>query len=226
MPAPFPGSISDPMATSVSNILAGIPFGLQVEVDKGFLIENLCVLLGIGCIRPPKKLKGQTQQSVEDTALTQKIGNTRIVIENVNGGAKGQGRYFNGVIPVLQLGLAPLLMRVCFFMQNFRPVYIQGCRRDPDADAYDYDKEDDEETESTPSERPCRGEVRWYGATDRGLIDVREHVHLWGCPKEIARFNELLKDDTMIGKSRTELAEIVLAEDWPSKLLKEHQSSF
>jgi hypothetical protein len=67
--------------------------------------------------------------------LTQKIGTNRIVIEKVNGGAKSRGRYFKIVIPVLQLGLAPLLMRVCFFMQNFRPGYIQGYRRDPDADA-------------------------------------------------------------------------------------------
>jgi hypothetical protein len=135
MPAPFPSSISDPVATAVSIILASIPFGLQMEVGTGFLIENICILLGIGCIRPPKKLKGQTLQSAEDTALTQKIGNTRIVIEKVNGGAKGHGRYINGFIPVLQLGLAPLLMRVCFFMQNFRAEYIQGYRHDPDTDA-------------------------------------------------------------------------------------------
>jgi hypothetical protein len=35
--------------------------------------------------------------------------------------AKGQVHYFNGVVPVLQLGLAPLLMRVCVFKHNFRP---------------------------------------------------------------------------------------------------------
>jgi hypothetical protein len=57
-------------------------------------------------------------------------------------------------------------------------------------------------------------------------MDVHEYVHLWGCHKEIARFNELLKDDTMTEKSRAELAEIAFSEDWPSKLLKEHQCSF
>jgi hypothetical protein len=100
--------LRDPVATSVSNILVlvGIPFGWQVEVNKGFLIKNLCVLLEIGCIRPPKKLKGQTQQSVEDSALAQKIGNTHIVIENLNGGAKDQGRYFNGMVSFLCYSLA------------------------------------------------------------------------------------------------------------------------
>lgn len=62
-----------------------IPFGMAVEVDKGFLIENLCAKNGVCCIQPMKKLKTQTQQLKEDTGLTQKIRNTRIIIEQVNG---------------------------------------------------------------------------------------------------------------------------------------------
>lgn len=56
--------------TTVTKILEQIPFGCAVEVDKGFLIENDCALLGIHCIRPMKMLQGQTQQSKEDVALT------------------------------------------------------------------------------------------------------------------------------------------------------------
>jgi hypothetical protein len=87
LPKPYPGAISDPLITELTRIIDQIPFGMAVEVDKGFLIENLCAKLGVRCIRPMKKLKTQTQQSKEDTGLTQKVGNTRIVIEQVNGQA-------------------------------------------------------------------------------------------------------------------------------------------
>jgi hypothetical protein len=72
---------------------------------------------------PQKKIKSQTQQSAEDTTLCQKIGNTQIVIEQVNSGAKMLGHYFNSVIPMLQLDLAPVLMRVCYLMQKFHPAF-------------------------------------------------------------------------------------------------------
>ena len=74
----YPGAISDPIQTIVTNILEQIPFGCAVEVDKGFLIENECAFLGIHCVRPMKMLTGQMQQSKEDVALTQKVGKTSI----------------------------------------------------------------------------------------------------------------------------------------------------
>ena len=82
------GSISDPVATAVSKTLKCVPFGMAVEVDKGFLIENECALLGINSVRPMKLLDGQAQQSAEDTVLTQKVSKTRIVIEQKNGQMK------------------------------------------------------------------------------------------------------------------------------------------
>ena len=75
------GSISDPVATAVYKTLKCVPFGMAVKVDKDFLIENECALLGISCVRPMKLLDGQAQQSAVDAALTQKVGKTRIVIE-------------------------------------------------------------------------------------------------------------------------------------------------
>lgn len=207
------GSLADPIATEETGILNCIPFGMRVEVDKGFLIDNMCAELGIGCLRPPKKLAKQTQMSAEDTALTQKIGNTRIVIEQVNGGAKMQGRYFNGIIPILQIGLAPLLLRVCFLMQNFRPAFIQGCN-DPDIDV----------SANERHLRPSRAEIRWYDGTDDGLVDVRAEVHLWGTNAEIQRFAELRKLNSNTGKTNTDIAELVLAENWPDKEAAEHRA--
>ena len=72
------GSISDPVATSVSTILESLPFGMAVEVDKGFLIENGCALLGLVYVRPMKMLRQQTQQSKEDASLTQKVWKHRL----------------------------------------------------------------------------------------------------------------------------------------------------
>ena len=45
--AGYPGSISDHVQTAITKNLDHIPFGCAVEVDKGFLIENECALLGI-----------------------------------------------------------------------------------------------------------------------------------------------------------------------------------
>lgn len=105
-----PGSISDPIMTKRMRILETIPFGMSVEVDKGFCVDNQAVEQGVGVHHPCKKLKGQTQQSQADTVLTQKVGKTRIVIENVNAGAKIMGGYFNCVFPLTQLGLALILL--------------------------------------------------------------------------------------------------------------------
>lgn len=55
-------SISKPIVTAVSAILNIVPYGFEVEVGKGFLIENKCVLLGISCVCPMKLMKKQSQQ--------------------------------------------------------------------------------------------------------------------------------------------------------------------
>ena len=94
------------------------------------------------------------------TALTQKVGNTCIVIEDDNGAAKAVGGYFNTLIPLLQLGFAPILMHICFFMQNLRPAFISGVYVD------------EPDTWGGCDMRPCRAEIRWYGGTDEGLVDV------------------------------------------------------
>ena len=160
----YGGSIGDVMATEDAEFIYIVPFGMKIQVDKGFLIDNMCARAGVGCVRPVKKQRNQTQFLAEDTAECQKIGNTHIIIEQVNGGAKQQGSYFNGVIPLTQLGLAPIIMKVCFLFQNFKPAYIHG---------YNHEKK-------IAGGRPCRGEVRYYGASENGCIDVHGQVNLGG----------------------------------------------
>jgi len=205
IPDASPGAASDPVMVAITRILEQIPAGMAVEVDKGFIIDNACAELGIICIRPVKKQKGQTQQSKADTALTQKVGKTRIPIEQANGQMKRSTRYFNGSIPLLQLGLANLIFRVSYLLQNFKVGFIQ--ERHPDG--------------PPAVGRPSKAEIRWYGATDEGLVDIRPDVAIWGTDKEIARWKELRNLEENNDLTNTDISEIVLAEDWPSKLRKE-----
>eukprot|EP00978_Attheya_sp_CCMP212_P021548 scaffold63058_cov69-Attheya_sp.AAC.2 len=102
IPKGHPGGASDMVMTIVSEILEQVPPGMAVEVDKGFLIDNLCAMVGVICIRPEKRLNGQVQQSATSTALTQKVGKTRIPIEQSNGQMKQSTRFFNSPISILQ----------------------------------------------------------------------------------------------------------------------------
>jgi len=203
--AGYPGSVSDIVCTAVTNILDQIPFGCAVEVDKGFLIENDCALLGIICIRPMKLLNGQTQQSKEDVALTQKVGKTRIVIEQANGQFKRGTGFFDRNIRIDQIGLADLIFRSGYLLTNFMLGFIQG-----------------RDNKATTGPRHCKAKVRYYEGTDDGLIDVRPMIELWGLESEIARWHELISMPSNAHLTRTEISELVLDEDWPSKLRKEH----
>ena len=192
IPDASPGAASDPVMVAITRILEQIPAGMAVEVDKGFIIDNACAELGIICIRPVKKQKGQTQQSKVDTALTQKVGKTRIPIEQANGQMKRSTRYFDGSIPLLQLGLANLIFRVSYLLQNFKVGFIQ--ERHPN--------------EAPSVGRPSKAEIRWYGATDDGLVDIRPDVVLWGTDKEIARWKELRALEDNNDLTDTDISEI------------------
>ena len=204
----YPGSISDPVVTDVSNILEEVPFGMAVEVDKGFLIENTCAKLGITVVRPMKFLDNQKQQSAEDTALTQKIGKTRIPVEQANGGMKGRATFFDRRIRIDQVGIADLIFVSTYLMMNWKLPFIQGRN----------------ENNNEADGRPCKAQIRWYGGEDDGLVDVRPYVELWGIDSEIARWYELRKEYTH--KSKLEISLMVLQEDIPGRIGKEHRSKF
>ena len=199
----YPGAVSDPIQTTVTKILEQIPFGCAVEVDKGFLIENDCALLGIHCIRPMKMLQLQTQQSKEDVALTQKVGKTRIPIEQINGQMKNSASFFDKRISLHHIGLADLICRCSYLLQNFKLGFIQ-------------------QHSGTKKGRPCKAHIRWYDGEDDGLIDIRPFVEMWGTTSEIKRWNEIREMPGNEDLTREEISEIVLAEDWPTRLRKEH----
>ena len=68
-------------------------------------------MCGVTCIRPTKKKAGQKQQSDKETTLTQKVGNTRIVVEQSNGQMKMANRYFDGKVPITQTSVVSALFR-------------------------------------------------------------------------------------------------------------------
>jgi hypothetical protein len=149
-----------------------------------------CALLGVQVIRPMKKRSHQQQQSAEDTGLTQKVGNTRIVIEQNNGQMKMSTRYFNSDIPVLQLDLVSIIFRVAFLFQNFRVGFIIGNQK------------------GTGAGRPPRAAVRWLGDSDDGLIDVRALPHLWATKSMLSKHKALT--NSFPGLSATQVSELLL----------------
>jgi hypothetical protein len=201
-----PGKASDIHMTEDTDILRQVPFGHTAKVDKGFLVDNLAAAEGMHIDRPQKRLRNQIQQTDVDTAQTQKIGNTRIIVENVNGELKLQMRYLNVLIPTLQFGIISKVVRIGYLMQNFKKPIIQ--RRDP-RDAIPED------------ERPSRGEVRWGGATDSGLRDVRGDVRLWGLDIEVKRHAEIWAMHENKHLSAVEISEKVFDEEWPLKRRQE-----
>ena len=171
----YPGSISDPVQTAESKILSFLPAGVSVCVDKGFLIENLAAELGLQAIRPVKKRKLQKQQSAAETATTQKVGNSRIVIEQVNGQMKMQDRYFNGKVPILQTSIVSLLFKNGFMMTNFKVGFVIGNHT------------------GAARGRECRAAVRYTGKSDDGLIDVRGMPETWATKSEMKRFKKAME---------------------------------
>jgi hypothetical protein len=97
-------SLSDSLGAKLMNLLDCVPWH-AVNVDKGFLMDNTCAVISIGCTRPPKKLRKQVQQLAKDMAQhAQKVGIARIVVEQVlNGGAWMSCMSFNGTIPPASL---------------------------------------------------------------------------------------------------------------------------
>ena len=73
--------------------------------------------------------------------------------------------------------------------------------------------------------RPCKAELRWHGATDERLVDVRPAVELWGLDLEVNHWHELRSTKAHVDLTDTVISEMVLAEDWPSKLRQKHEET-
>ena len=201
-----PGRASDVSMTADTKILRQVPFGCTAKVDKGFIVDNIAIAEGIHIDRPQKRQKKQKQQSTVDTSQTQKVGNTRIIVENVNGELKLQMCYLKALIPCSHCPVVSKIVRIGFLIQNFKKALVQNVH--PGAKKPD-------------GGRPCRAEVRWYGATDTGLVNVVGDVRLWGLQCEIKLNEELSKMEENKNKSPEEISEMVLARRLDLKMRKE-----
>jgi len=122
----YGSSISDDMLVNASEMLALLEAGAIVETDKGFLIENLAAKFGIQIYRPSTFRDNLKQQGRGNTEKTQTVGNTRIIIEQVNKEGKTEFRLFRGKFPIQMKDLLTPLMRNGFMMANFRRPKIIG----------------------------------------------------------------------------------------------------
>lgn len=126
-PNGYPSSISDPNVVIASKIIeTNLQRGDIVEVDKGFLIENICSLWGIRVMRPTTSRNNQRQASAGDTEKTKSIGNTRIIIEQVNRQGKSEFRLWNCKFYLQMKDCMSQLMRNGFMFANFKPAFVIG----------------------------------------------------------------------------------------------------
>ena len=86
--------------------------------------------------------KKRREQSKEDVALTQKVGKTRIPIEQANGQMKRKTTFFDAKIRINQIALADLIFRSSYLMTNFCLPFIQ-----------------ERDNTGEPKERPSKAEI-------------------------------------------------------------------
>ena len=167
---------ADSSMTHDTQILKQVPFSHTCKTNKDFLIDKEAATEEVIIDCRQKRLRHQVQQSDVDASQTQKVGNTRITIENVDGEMKDQIRFVRCLITCLQFLILLKVVKMGHLLQNFKCAIIQN--RDPN--------------EPTPARgRPCCGEIRWYGATDTGIRNVCSNVRLWGMQFEITLHAEL-----------------------------------
>ena len=82
-------------------------------------------------------------------------------------------KIFDNRIQINQLRLADRIFWSSLFLLNFKLPFIQ-------------ERFDD----APKTDRPCKAEIRFYGATDYGLVDVRSMGQLWGVESEKKRWQE------------------------------------
>ena len=125
VPGASPGRASDVFMIDDTKKLRQVPFGSTCKVDKGFIVDNGAAAEGVIIDCSAKQQKKQVQQLSVDTSQTQKCGNTRIIVENVNGELKLQIRHLNVLIPYLQFGIISKVAWIGYLLQNFKKAVIQ-----------------------------------------------------------------------------------------------------
>jgi hypothetical protein len=175
VPDAYPSSISDKNITEATDVIPiNTRFGDVVEVDKGFLIDNYCAKFGVDTLRPTKMQPNQRQQSEEDSGKIHKIGNHRILVEQINNLAKSCNRYFRGPSPLSQAPMVSIFMRTAFFFSNFKVPFTHGI------------------TTGNTKGRHCKMAVQWAGfPSDEKTCDARARPELWMYRSQLLVYKDL-----------------------------------
>ena len=121
----YPGSIGDNAITEISGFLDILHPGMSVCADKGFMVFYLLAKRGCRLVVPPKRRKGQVQQSTEEVEDTRKVANIRIHVERAFRQVK-IFRYLQNVVKISAIDLITPIFYVCTMLTNLRPPLIQS----------------------------------------------------------------------------------------------------
>ena len=78
----YGGSVTDPKLVELSGFLDSLEEGIDVMVDKGFLIQEMVERKGSICWMPPKMARGQEEATAEEDVETSAIARLRIFVEH------------------------------------------------------------------------------------------------------------------------------------------------
>ena len=71
----------------------------------------------------------------------------------------------------------------------------------------------------------CNAEIRYYGGTADGLVDICPHVDLWGCDEEQKSFRwhgNLRAKEENAGLDDVQISQLVYKQDIPAKVRNIH----
>ena len=187
VPDAHPSGVSDEAMTEQTGILEeNLRFGEAVNVDRGFCFDNYAIKYGITTTRPQKKMKKQTQFSMEDGNTHHKSGTSRIVIEQANSTAKQQSGYLQRTPPALQFDN---LARISYLMTNFSAPLTTGVHLG-----------------STNN----RAGVLWLGQAEPETLDARKEPQLWCTKTQLALHRRL--SAVLVDELPEHVSELVLLE--------------
>ena len=117
----YEGSISDRRLVELSGLLQLLEPGDEFMADKGFLIQDLLVPIGVRLNVPP--LLQSKLQIPTDDVVTKKIAQLRVHVERAIGRVK-EFRILQAVLPSSMWDSINEIIYVCCMLTNFSPPLV------------------------------------------------------------------------------------------------------
>jgi hypothetical protein len=124
---PYGGSISDDDLLVLCGIMAKLPPGCRLLLDKGYkAARTQAMAVNITVHTPPPRERSVAQLEADKVASTARIAAPRVVVENLLARPKGVFNILSHPLPVAQLDLLGPMIRVCCFLTNYMPPLRKG----------------------------------------------------------------------------------------------------